>query len=144
MRFLSQRPVDLRIDRNDAVAVRLHVHRYPVTGAQRAIGKSHDRDGAGALEQVRDGIRLRQGSHAGIVVRRRQGKPVPTWSVVNQRLVLLSIFCLNIFVASLRTVSEISLLLERLRRSPISMFFISPSERSKGVRGLKTRLRKTA
>ena len=183
IRSLSQRPVDLRIDWNDAITVCLHVRRHSVTGTQRAVGKSNDRNGPGALEQVRDGIRLRQGSHAGIVVRRSLRKPVettwgqppsavgrskaalpgtgkrrvefhstgppraavPTWSFPgNQRLLLLSIFCLNIFVASLRTVSEISLLLERLRRSPISMFFMSPSERSSGVRGLNTRLRTMA
>src|SRR5713101_1792881 len=59
-----------------------------------------------------------------------------------QRLpLLLSSFCLNIFVASLRTVSETSLLFDRLLKSPTSMFFISPRERSSGVRGLKTSAR---
>jgi len=176
------------IYRNDAVAIGLHVGRHSVAGTQRAVGEPHDRDGAGALEEVSDRIGLRQGSHAAIVVLRGKASPVkdhvgtaapavrrseaPLWYSTQrclanlkpcrvsldrtsgggcphvvagvQRLLLVSIFCLNILVASLRTVSEISLLLERFRRSPTSMFFISPSERSSGVRGLKTRLRTMA
>src|SRR5581483_5753175 len=54
-----------------------------------------------------------------------------------------SIFCLNIFSASLRMVSDTSLLDDRFLRSFTSKFFINPSDRSNGVRGLKTRLRIT-
>src|ERR1700690_3570462 len=58
-------------------------------------------------------------------------------------LLAASNFCLYIFRASLRMVSETSLLALRFFRSAISRFFIRPRPRSSGVRGFATRLRTT-
>src|SRR6185312_5853946 len=68
--------MNVRIYRNDAVALRLHVGGHSVAGTQRAVGETHHGDGAGALEQVSDRIGLRQGSHAAIVVLRGKASPV--------------------------------------------------------------------
>src|SRR3954467_13307859 len=57
--------MDLRIHGNDAVAVRLHVCRDAMARPQRTVRESHDRNSTGMLQQVSDGIRLWQGSHAG-------------------------------------------------------------------------------
>src|SRR5580693_513031 len=52
-------------------------------------------------------------------------------------------FCLYIFSASLRTVSETSLLLEMFFKSCGCRCFINPNPRSSGVRGFETRFRTT-
>src|ERR1700690_1209867 len=58
-------------------------------------------------------------------------------------LLACSSFCLYIFSASLRTVSETSLLAEIFFRSADNRCFIRPRPRSRGVRGFATRLRTT-
>src|SRR6476646_4658477 len=106
----------------------LHIGRDAVTGAQRIIGESDDSNRFRALKQISDGIRLRQRSHDFLHL---------------YFLFASSIFCLYIFNASLRMVSDTSLLAEIFLRSCTSRFFINPRPRSSGVRGLAQRLRTT-
>jgi len=49
---------DLGIDRNDAIAMGLHVRGNPMAGAKRAIGKANHGDGLGAIQQIANGIGL--------------------------------------------------------------------------------------
>src|SRR6266567_263797 len=49
----------MRIYRDDAVSVALHVSRHPVAGTQGIIGEPDDSDGFGPLQQVSNRIRLR-------------------------------------------------------------------------------------
>src|SRR5205823_4053492 len=77
VRLLSQGTVNFRIYRNDAVILRLHVGGDPMAGTHRTVGKSNHRNRVRAPEQVTNGIGIRQGSHAGIVVLRLVRKPLP-------------------------------------------------------------------
>ncbi len=56
--FLAKSAFDVRIDRNDVVAIRLHVRRNPVAWAQRTVRESNDRNGFGALQQIGNTIGL--------------------------------------------------------------------------------------
>src|SRR2546425_7062539 len=61
--------MNLWIHRDDAVPLRLHIGRYSMTGTQRAVGEPYHSNGSRSLEQVRDGVGIRQGSHERIVTR---------------------------------------------------------------------------
>src|SRR5438270_8208086 len=62
--LLSERFIHLGIDRNDAIALALHIGGYTVAGSQRTIGEPDDGDGSGTLEEIGNWIGLRQGSHS--------------------------------------------------------------------------------
>src|SRR6266536_3451960 len=94
--------------------------------APGVTGEADHCNGVRPLQQFGNRIQFRHGSHA-----------IPHF------LFAASSFCLNIFMASLRIVSETSLLAERFFKSATNRFFIKPRPRSSGVRGLATRLRTT-
>lgn len=68
--FLTQHFSNARIDRDDLIAMALHVRGNAMARTQWIIGKSNHRDGASAAQQVMDRIRLGVSSHARIVTRR--------------------------------------------------------------------------
>jgi hypothetical protein len=85
-------------------------------------------DGNGSLRNWATGIGLRERNHAFLFY---------------FYFFAESSFCLYIFKASLRTVSEISLLPETFFKSSGCKCFINPNPRSSGVRGFDTRFRTT-
>src|SRR5258708_13198195 len=101
----------------------MHISRYAVAGTQRIVGEADHGDGLRALEQVGDGIGLGQRSHESLGV------------YLAYFLADASIFCLYIFIARLRIVSETSLLLPMAFRSAGKMFFTRVIPRSTGVPG---------
>ena len=122
--LLTETLLDSRVYRDDAVSVSLHVGANAVARTQWVAGEADHRDGPGTLEKFGDRVRLCQGSAAYFLA---------AWSS----------FCLYIFSANLRTVSETSLLPEMFFKSAINRCFIRPSPRSSGVRGFATRFRTT-
>src|SRR5579862_9830019 len=60
VRFLTQALFDVRIYRNDPIAVALHVGGDAMTGAQGIAREANNCNGFGAAEQVSNGIGLRK------------------------------------------------------------------------------------
>ena len=127
VRLFAQAFLDVRVDRDDAISVALHVGRNAMAGTQRVCERPTT---AMVLARCRSSA---IGSGCG----HGEGVDPPYF------LLACSSFCLYIFSASLRMVSETSLLPEMFFRSWINRFFIKPRPRSSGVRGFATRLRTT-
>jgi hypothetical protein len=130
LRHLEQRAIslfseagfDVRVHRNDAISLALHIGGNAMTGAQWVRGKTDHSYSFRAFQQRGNRIFLREARHGSFYF-----------------LLADSIFCLYNFNASLRTVSETSLLAEMFFKSCTSRYFIKPNPRSSGVRGFDTK-----
>jgi hypothetical protein len=122
--------IDLRVRRNDAVSLALRLGRDAMAGMQRKVPDSDH--GNGSLRNSVTGIGLRERNHAFLF-----------YFYFYFYFFAESSFCLYIFKASLRTVSEISLLPETFFKSSGCKCFINDNPRSSGVRGFDTRFRTT-
>jgi hypothetical protein len=119
--------IDLRVRRNDAVSPALPLGRDAMAETRKAPESDHDN---GSLRSSVTGIGRRERNHAFLFY-------------FYFYFFAESSFCLYIFKASLRTVSEISLLPETFFKSRGCKCFINPNPRSSGVRGFDTRFRTT-
>ena len=77
--LFAQTRLDLRIHRNDAVSLALHVGRHAVAGAQGIVRESDHRDGFRVAQQFSDGICLREEAMSIVILMRKRCRRATLW-----------------------------------------------------------------